>query len=62
MIWIRELIILLDLLSKNGVLICLCVGGLTFPVQEDPGEDGDPGVQAGLGVSPHQNGALLHGP
>lgn len=40
----------------------LCTGGLTDPVSEDPGEDGDPGVQTGPGVSPDQDGAVLHGP
>lgn len=40
----------------------LCTGGLTDPVSEDPGEDGDPGVQTGPGVSPDQDGVVLHGP
>lgn len=44
------------------ITVNLCTGGLTDPVSEDPGEDGDPGVQIGPGVSPDQDGAVLHGP
>lgn len=44
------------------ITVILCTGGLTDPVSEDPGEDGDPGVQIGPSVSPDQDGAVLHGP
>lgn len=43
------------------ITVNLRTGGLTDPVSEDPGEDGDPGVQTGPGVSPDQDGAVLHG-
>lgn len=49
-------------MSERVITVILCTGGLTDPVSEDPGEDGDPGVQIGPGVSPDQDGAVLHGP